>query len=162
MKKTTKLLVPALALALVALLNSCSDKPGAPSAPAGEAKTVEIHASDNMKFDLTEIEAKPGQAIKIVLKNVGTMPKESMGHNFVVLASGVDMNEFLMAASTQARNNYVPPQFAAKVLAHTRLLGPGETDTITFTAPTTAGAYDFLCSFPGHAPAGMKGKLNVK
>lgn len=84
-----------------------------------------------------------------------------MGHNFVVLTTGVDMTEFLTAAATQARNAYVPPQFASKVLAHTKLLGPGESDTVTFTAPKTPGKYDFLCSFPGHAPAGMKGFLIV-
>lgn len=157
MKKTTKHLIPAAALAVAALLTSCSDN----AAPVGEPKVVEIHASDNMKYDLTEIQAKPGQPVKVTLKNVGTMPKESMGHNFVLLANGVDMTEFLMAASTQARHAYVPPKFASKVLAHTKLLGPGESDTITFTAPKTPGKYEFLCSFPGHAPAGMKGLLIV-
>ncbi|MBE2204980.1 MAG: azurin [Chthoniobacterales bacterium] len=155
--KNTKSIIPVAALAVAALFTSCSDN----SAPVGEPKVVEIHASDNMKFDVTEIQVKPGQPVKVTLKNIGTMPKESMGHNFVVLTTGVDMTEFLTAAATQARNAYVPPQFASKVLAHTKLLGPGESDTVTFTAPKTPGKYDFLCSFPGHAPAGMKGFLIV-
>lgn len=156
--KTTIRLTCATALAISTLLTSCSE---GPSAPAGEAKVVNIQASDNMKFDVTEIQVSRGQPVKIVLKNAGTMPKESMGHNFVLLAKGTDTAEFLMAASTQARNSYVPPQFAAKVLASSKLLGPGETDTISFTAPNAPGKYDFLCSFPGHAPAGMKGTLTV-
>ncbi len=155
--KTKKHLVPVTMLA-AALLAACSDNP---PAPAGEARVVEIHGNDNMKYDVTEIQATRGQPVKVTIKNVGTMPKESMGHNFVLLAKGVDMTEFLMAASTQARNAYIPPQFAAKVLASSKLLGPGESDTVSFTAPNTPGKYDFLCSFPGHAPAGMKGTLTV-
>lgn len=155
--KTKTLLIPAL-LATAAVFSSCSETP---PAPAGEAKTVTITANDNMKFDVTEIQASRGQTIKVTLKNVGTMPKESMGHNFVLLAKGTDLNEFLMAASTQARNSYNPPQFKAKVLAATKLLGPGESETVTFTAPSAPGKYEFVCSFPGHAQAGMKGTLTV-
>lgn len=153
-----KYLIPVTAIA-TALLVGCSESP---ESSAGEAKTVEIHATDNMKFDLSEIRVAPGQKIQVTLKNIGTMPKESMGHNFVVLTKGADMNAFLMAAATQARNDYVPTEFAAKVIAHTKLLGPGESDTITFKAPSEAGNYDFLCSFPGHALAGMKGLLIVE
>ena len=156
--KTTIRLTCATALAISTLMTSCSDNP---PVSAGEAKVVNIQAGDNMKFDVTEIQASRGQPMKIVLKNAGTMPKESMGHNFVLLAKGTDVSEFLTAAATQARNAYIPPQFAQKVLASSKLLGPGESDTITFTAPKTPGKYDFLCSFPGHAPAGMKGTLTV-
>ncbi len=65
------------------------------------------------------------------------------------------------AAATQARYAYLPPQFAASVLAASKLLGPGESETIEFTAPGLPGKYDFVCSFPGHAQAGMKGTLTV-
>jgi azurin len=34
------------------------------------------------------------------------------------------------------------------IITHTRLLGPGESDTIEFTVP--AGQYTYICSFPGH------------
>jgi azurin len=47
------------------------------------------------------------------------------------------------------------------VIAHTGLVGPGETVEVTFKAPA-AGTYTFLCSFPGHFAAGMKGTLVVK
>jgi azurin len=48
------------------------------------------------------------------------------------------------------------------VLAHTKLLGPAETDTVTFTAPYVAGDYLYLCSFPGHYSQGTKGFMTVK
>jgi azurin len=48
------------------------------------------------------------------------------------------------------------------VIAHTGLAGAGETVEVTFKVPAAAGEYPFLCSFPGHFQAGMKGTLAVK
>ena len=36
------------------------------------------------------------------------------------------------------------------VLAATRLVNRGESATIKFTAPSQPGAFNFVCSFPGH------------
>ena len=55
--------------------------------------------------------------------------------------------------------NYVPD--SDDVLYHTALTQPGATETIFFTAPTKAGDYDFVCTFPGHATM-MKGILRVE
>ncbi|MEC7281083.1 MAG: plastocyanin/azurin family copper-binding protein, partial [Verrucomicrobiota bacterium] len=41
-------------------------------------------------------------------------------------------------------------------------LGPGENDTIEFTAPALSGDYEFLCSFPAHLFAGMRGVMTVE
>ena len=56
---------------------------------------------------------------------------------------------------------YIPPALKAQVLASTDLAGPGETVQVTFKAPVALGRYDFVCSFPGHYAAGMKGVLVV-
>src|SRR5437868_12385387 len=56
---------------------------------------------------------------------------------------------FLDKASTEAAHDYVPPS-AKERLAHTKLLGPNETDTVTFNAPFVPGEYLYVCSFPGH------------
>ncbi len=39
---------------------------------------------------------------------------------------------------------------------------PGKTGTATFTAPATAGTYQFDCDIAGHKEAGMIGQLVVK
>ena len=44
----------------------------------------------------------------------------------------------------------------------TKLLGPKQTDTITFNAPSEPGEYPYICSFPAHLMAGMKGVLVVQ
>jgi azurin len=55
---------------------------------------------------------------------------------------------------------YLPKDQSA-ILAHTKIVGGGESDTVTFTAPDKPGTYPFFCSFPGHFSM-MKGKLIVK
>jgi azurin len=150
-----------VALGCSALLISVAGCSRAPEAPP---KVVEVQADDKMRFDVTAFEAKPGQKISITLKNTGTTPKLSMGHNLVVLDRGVNeqnVTKFLDTASTAAAQDYVPSG-VKEVLAHTKLLGPGETDTVTFNAPQIPGVYLYLCSFPGHYSQGTKGFMTVK
>lgn len=42
------------------------------------------------------------------------------------------------------------------------MVDPGKSADFTFTAPSQAGSYDFLCTVPGHKELGMVGKLEVK
>jgi azurin len=146
--------VCALALACT-VLASCSAAPQVPP------KEVQIKADDKMKYDVTAFEAKPGQKVSVTLTNVGTTPKFSMGHNFVVLDRNVNVLSFLDAASMAASSDYVPKD-AKGVLAHTKLLGPSESDTVVFNAPYVPGEYPFFCSFPGHYSQGTKGVMTVK
>lgn len=41
-------------------------------------------------------------------------------------------------------------------------IDPGQTVNQTFTAPATAGTYQYECDVPGHKEAGMVGQLIVK
>src|SRR4051812_13172127 len=131
-------------------------------APAGAARTVEIAASETMKYDVTVIAAKPGEKIHVVLKAVGSMPKIAMGHNFVLLKAGASPMEVSNAAFNARETDFIPPAMKDKILAFTKLAGAGETVEVTFTAPAKPGKYDYLCTFPGHFAAGMKGTLTVK
>lgn len=127
-----------------------------------EGRAIAIMADDTMKFDLTEIRAKPGEALAVNLHNVGTVPKFSMGHNWVLLAAGTDVEAFIAATPSAAATEYVPGEFKDKVLASTKLLGPKESDTVRFYAPKAPGRYVFLCAFPGHYQVGMHGVLIVE
>jgi azurin len=134
--------------------------PAAVSAPA--VASFEVTANDAMKFNLTRIEVKAGQDVKITLSNIGTLPKVAMGHNLVVLKKDVDVKAFTDAAVTAAATEYIPAGQADKIIAHTKLLGPKQSDTITFKAPTEPGEYHYICSFPAHCIAGMRGVLVVQ
>jgi azurin len=133
-----------------------------PAATAAAARTIEVTANDQMKFGVTSIEAKPGETLKIVLKNTGTLPKEAMGHNWVLLKKGSDAAAFSNAAVAAKATDYIPDSLKGQVVAHTKLIGPKQTDEVTFTVPSEAGDYPFLCSFPAHFVVGMKGVLTVK
>jgi azurin len=136
-------------------------KPAAKTSAKG-GRTVELTSGDNMKYDVTEITAKPGESLHIVLKNTGTMPKIAMAHNFVLLKAGTDAAEFTKAAFNARETDFIPPAMKAAVLANTALAGAGETVETTFKAPAKPGTYTFICSFPGHLALGMRGTLTVK
>ena len=161
MKRTLAHSLPLLAIGCTALLYSTL---GCSKAPAIPPKEVTVQADDKMRFDVTAFEVKPGQKVALTLKNVGTTPKFSMGHNLVMLDRNINITnvqKFLDTASMEASHDYVPPG-SKEVLAHTKLLGPNETDTITFSSPFVPGEYLYLCSFPGHYSQGTKGFMTVK
>ena len=115
-----------------------------------------VQGDDQMKFDTHLIRVKAGEAVELTFKNVGSMPKESMGHNIVVLKPGVDLPTFGGEAAAASDNEYIPKSSLSSIVAHTKLLGPGEEDKITFTLEK--GIYDYICSFPGHYGI-MKGQI---
>ncbi len=131
-------------------------------ASAQAPRVISLKASDNMKYDVTQISAKPGESLRVRLTATGTVPKIAMAHNFVLLAADADPNAFVMAAASARTTDYIPAQLKRSVLASTILAGPGETVDVTFKAPTKPGKYVFLCSFPGHYNSGMTGILTVK
>jgi len=163
------------ALTLAALGGGCSSpaatdtsRDKAPSTSSATTPTVhngrpiEIVGNDTMKFSVTEIAAKPGEKLSITLVNLGTTPKFSMGHNWVLVLPMPDVQPFLTAAAEAVVTDYVPQgTHKDRILAATKLLGPNERDTVTFTAPTAPGRYDFFCTFPGHYQVGMRGVLIV-
>ena len=119
---------------------------------------IHVEATDMMRFNTERIEVE-GTKIKLQLKHVGKMAKEAMGHNLVVLQIGADTAGWSAKASAHKDNDYIPAE-DPEMIAHTKLLGGGESDLIEFEVPGP-GEYPFLCSFPGHS-ALMKGVLIVK
>lgn len=145
------------ALALVVALPSGLDA----QQKAGAPRVITLTGNDAMKFVPSQITAKPGENLRIVLKTVSTMPKAAMAHNFVMLKPGSDYTAFANA-SAMARPTYIAPKLKDQVLAATGLAGGGETVTVDFVAPTKPGKYMFICTFPGHFSGGMTGWLIVK
>lgn len=127
-----------------------------------QAATIEITGNDTMQFNSKAFEVNAGEEVTLVFKNIGKLPKAAMGHNVVILKPGSNVAVFATAAISAVANEYIPTDDANKamIVAHTKLLGPGEEDTIKFTLPE-AGAYPFVCSFPGHF-ALMQGIITAK
>lgn len=125
-----------------------------------EVVEVMIESNDQMQYDKKVIEVKAGTRVKLTLKNVGTMPIESMGHNWTLLDQGVDLVAYATAAIAAKDNGYQPADRYADPIIYTKILGPGESETIEFDAPAP-GTYKYLCTFPGHYGT-MQGDFIVK
>ena len=121
---------------------------------------IEITANDQMKFSLATMEAKAGEELKVVLKNIGSLPKEAMGHNWVLLKTGNDPMAFAAASMTAKATEYIGQGVKDQVIAFIPVLGPKQSGEITFKAPA-AGEYHYYCSVVGHRAAGMEGTLVV-
>jgi len=147
--------IPALAAA-VALS-------GAMLASAAAPRSVVIKGGDDMKYDVMSITAKPGETLRVQLVSTGKIPKFAMAHNFILLKAGTDAKAFAdKAMQATPDSSYIPAALKGQVLAFTALAGPGESVEVTFTAPSAPGKYEYICTFPGHFAAGMKGVLTVK
>ena len=120
--------------------------------------TVQLGSNDTMLFDQSTITVQEGQTVTVVLTHSGKMSEDVMGHNFVLLQQGTDISAFGRKAMNARETEYIPE--GNEVIAHTEMIGGGETTQVTFTAPPK-GEYDFICSFPGHY-AVMKGKFIVE
>lgn len=133
------------------------------AAPALAApRVVKLKGTDNMQYDVKKIEAKPGEQLEIQLTAVSAMGKAEMAHNFLLLAKNAPIDALVMEGAMARATDYVPAGKKSFILANTGLAGGGETVKVTFNAPKEPGEYVYLCTFPGHYMAGMKGILVVK
>ena len=119
---------------------------------------VILNSFDNMIYDKNKIEVNSGKNIILTLNHKGKVSKEFMGHNFVLLKKGVNVDEYAKKAVLAKSNDYIPNSDEA--IAYTKMLGGGESTTISFLAPE-AGIYTYICTFPGHYMM-MRGELIVK
>jgi len=145
-------------LITIALLAACGGKKE--SNNDAQNTVINLTGNDQMQYNLKTIEVPAGSTVRVNLKHIGQMAKNIMGHNFVLLKQGVDLSEFAAAAISAKDTDYVPKSKEDQVIAHTSLVGGGESTFVEFTAPA-AGTYKFLCTFPGHYVT-MQGDFIVK
>jgi azurin len=104
---------------------------------------------EQMQFDTKYFVVQAGKPVQVILENNDAMP-----HNLVITAPGA-MQEIAIAAGTMpppsdpdSKSAYIPD--SPKVLQSLSIVQPGESATLNLTAPTAPGAYDYVCTFPGH------------
>ncbi|HYW96319.1 MAG TPA: plastocyanin/azurin family copper-binding protein [Bacteroidales bacterium] len=127
-----------------------------------QVKEVNIKGLDKMRYSVEEITASPGQKIRLTLTTVSNLPKAQMSHNFVLLKKDADPSAFVSDGLAYPSNEYIDDSWSDDIIVKTKLLGAGESDTVEFTAPKEKGTYTYVCTFPGHFQAGMKGSLTVQ
>jgi len=131
----------------------------APSAFAATCSAT-IEGSDAMKYNVSNIDiSKSCKTFTITLKHSGKMAKNVMGHN-VVIAKAADMTG-IDADGMKAglASDYVKAG-DARVVAHSKVVGGGESTSFTVPVAKLGSGYSFFCSFPGHS-ALMKGTITL-
>ena len=155
------------------------------TAMEAEGRTIDVYGIDRMKYVVKDttggvmvgesvevngetyyllegISAETGEELTVKLTTISSLPATAMAHNFVLLEGEADAQEFVNASMKAKDNNYIAPGMTDIILAQTDMVGGGEDTQVSFSAPETAGDYEYLCSFPGHFAAGMKGILSVE
>lgn len=125
-------------------------------------KSVYIKGYDHLKYSVEEIKASPEEEIQITLKTISDLPSNQMAHNWVLLKKNTNARSFVNKGLDNKKNEYIDPSLEKQIIAKTKMLAGGEQETITFKAPEEAGEYMYICTFPGHFQAGMKGWLIVE
>ena len=97
-----------------------AEKPADP-APAADVASFAVNGNDMMQFDVKQLEVKPGQRVRIVFKNVGSIAKVAMGHNLVVLRKGVSVAEFTpqVTVNTVDASGNITPEIRSIVTRYT-------------------------------------------
>ncbi|MEW5828052.1 MAG: cupredoxin domain-containing protein [Chloroflexota bacterium] len=132
MKKFSVLMVLVLAMSLV--LTACG---------GSKATTTPKVDMVDFAFEPTDLTVPAGQEITMTLVNNGAVE-----HEYVIMKFGQTIGDDF--GDEDEENIY----WEAEVEA-------GQTDTVTFTAPTEPGEYQVVCGIEGHFVAGMVAKLIV-
>ncbi|SMC65690.1 plastocyanin/azurin family copper-binding protein [Pedobacter africanus] len=115
--------------------------------PAAAAPTViELKVLPGLQYDVVRFTVKPGAAVKLNFTNT-----DDMSHNLLITKPGARVNVVNAALQLEEKGpamNYVPK--SADVLWSIPVVSPDQTRSLTFKAPAKAGAYPYVCTFPGH------------
>lgn len=101
-----------------------------------------------MRYDTTRIVVEAGKLFEIIFENV-----DMMAHNIVIVQPGAreevgTQAQTMQPVPDQEGRSYVPK--SNKILAASRMVEPGQKETLKLTAPTQPGNYDYLCTYPEH------------
>lgn len=113
-------------------------------------------------YDIKKFTVKAGTKVKITLVVPGDAIPQP--HNLVIIKPGkeaalVQQAMTLMADPNGLAKGYIPDD-KVNIVAHTKMIQPGATDVLEVEIPAEAGAYPYICTFPGHF-ALMKGVMTV-
>lgn len=122
--------------------------------------SIDVEANDAMQFNTKEIAvSKSCKEFTINLKHTGQLPKAAMGHNVVITKSADMQSVETDGIAAGADKNYVK-EGDERVIAHTKLIGGGESDSVKVPVDKLTGDDVFFCSFPGHGSM-MKGVVKL-
>ena len=109
----------------------------------GQSKTKVNVTMTDFKYDVDNYTISAGQEITMNVKNEGAVI-----HEFVIMKPGLTIGDDF--GPEDEENIYWEVEAE-----------PGESKTVTFTAPADPGEYQVVCGTEGHFKAGMQSNLTV-
>ncbi len=157
----------------VASVDHGKDDIGQPGAAAEVSRTVEVKMGD-IFFEPKNIDVKPGETVRFVLRNEGTLLHEfNIGKAAAHAAHQKEMAAMFQNGSLsptgkgQAMSDMDHSMVGMKMdgMAHNDpnsvLIEPGTTKELVWTFSKSTGL-EFACNVPGHYQSGMVGQFDVK
>jgi uncharacterized cupredoxin-like copper-binding protein len=123
-----------LMLILVWVLSACGK--------SGPLTRISFSMTD-FAFNPNEFTVPAREQITLSVTHNGTME-----HNFIIMKYGTDAGDIF------------DEEDQVNVFWEVALQ-PGDSETVSFTAPEQPGTYQVICGMPGHLQSGMIGKLIV-
>ncbi len=108
---------------------------------------------EQMRYDTPRIVVIAGKPIEIIFENDDMMP-----HNLAVVQPasrekiGAVVDKMQPTALDKQGRAFIPADrdLAKLVLAATKLIEPGQKETLKLNAPNKPGTYEYICTFPEH------------
>ena len=112
-----------------------------------------VESNDVMQYNVREMVVPAScTEVEVSLRHSGQLAAKVMGHDWV-LARESDMSAIVNAGMAAGFKHGYLPENDKRIIAATRVVGGGETATVTFsTSLLQEGArYVFFCTSPGHS-----------
>ena len=106
-------------------------------------KTVAVNMRE-FSFSPAGITVPAGAEVTLNIKNLG-----ALDHNFHIMDLGSEIEDAWEEGDED------------RAVVNQDIIPGGETVSLSFTAPTVPGEYQFLCSIPAHFEQGMSGTMTV-
>ncbi len=119
---------------------------------------------EQMRYDTPRIVVEAGKPFEVIFENADMMP-----HNILFVQPGTrqkiaeEVQTMKPDKLDKQERSYMPgdgKKLDTRVLGASRLIEPGQKETLKLTAPKQEGDYEYVCTFPGHWMI-MFGKLVV-
>ncbi len=135
--------------AILLFASACGGDKAAPTAtPTPAISGLPIldlaSAGDKLRFGKDMLTVEAGAEVVVRFRNASSV----FQHNWVLVQDGTKDDVAKDGLEAGIGDDYVRPG-DQRVVANSRLLGPGQTEEVRFTAPSV-GTYQFVCTFPGH------------
>jgi azurin len=131
----------------VVLAQATADGKGRGKSKVEEVLKVGVRVIPNqVKFDTTRFDVFAGSKVEITFQNGCVLP-----HNLVLIDPKQEQSILagVTAMGLEGMEKHFVPEVPG-IVASSKLLPPQGQDRVHFTAPTAAGEYPYICTFPGH------------